>query len=254
MKNRDLLSTAIEAMRASDESAGEFAATRARVLQTVHTKRLNRQRLVAALIVLGCVSVGSSAWAAVTGRLPTVLHALGFNVSVDAPEVRTQPSASITSTSRRHVVRSQVVDPSPTAPPSTLPPAFVETPALQLVPTRGVSLQHVSRHSHAVVQAEQATEAEQPLRVDPADALYREAHEAHFQAHDSSLALTRWEAYLQTAPQGRFVPEAQYNRAICLVRLGRNAEAIDALRVIEARTDGYRVHEAHELLEVLTRR
>lgn len=248
MKNRDLLSTAIEAMRASDASAADVGATRARVLRTVHTKRVNRQRLVAALIVLGCVSVGSSAWAAVTGRLPTVLHALGFNVAVEVPDVRT-PSSSPTS-SRGRAVHSHV-DEAPTAPAApAVMPELVQAPVPPPMHTQSVPAQRVRR----VVPAEQVSEVEQPLRVDPADSVYREAHEAHFQAHDPALALSRWDAYLQVAPQGRFVPEAQYNRAICLVRLGRNAEAIEALRVIETRSDGYRVHEAHELLEVLTRR
>jgi hypothetical protein len=77
------------------------------------------------------------------------------------------------------------------------------------------------------------------------DALYHQAHEAHFVARDPSLALARWNAYLAAEPSGRFVPEAQFNRVVCLVRLGRRAEALEALRALPA------THYRHEEIERL---
>jgi hypothetical protein len=57
---------------------------------------------------------------------------------------------------------------------------------------------------------------------------------------------------LSAAPNGALSPEARYNRAITLARLGRKAEAASALAPF-ARGDygGYRQTEAQSLLEVL---
>jgi hypothetical protein len=85
------------------------------------------------------------------------------------------------------------------------------------------------------------------------DALYREAHEAHFVRKDPAAALAAWDRYLLAAgPTGRFALEARYNRAIALVRLGRRSEAASALRPF-ANGDygGYRRDEARELLSTL---
>ena len=53
-------------------------------------------------------------------------------------------------------------------------------------------------------------------------------------------------------PQARFFLEARYNRAIALVRLGRKAEAVEALRPFAAAPPGsYRRTEARDLLRFL---
>jgi hypothetical protein len=88
--------------------------------------------------------------------------------------------------------------------------------------------------------------------VDAELELYRTAHRAHFTDHDSVAALAAWNAYLAKAPAGRFVLEARYNRALCLVRLERKAEARKALEPFaRGAFGGYRKREATELLEVL---
>lgn len=82
------------------------------------------------------------------------------------------------------------------------------------------------------------------------DALYNEAHEAHFVRHDHVAALAAWDRYLTAAgPSGRFALEARYNRAITLVRLGRKADASAALRPFaDGEYGGYRRDEAAQLL------
>lgn len=50
---------------------------------------------------------------------------------------------------------------------------------------------------------------------------------------------------------GRFASEASYNRALCLVRLGRHAEAKRALEPFASGTMGYRQSEARQLLQEL---
>ena len=65
-------------------------------------------------------------------------------------------------------------------------------------------------------------------------AAYGAAHAAHFARKDPAQALRLWTAYLAGHPRGRFVPEATYNRALALVRLGRNKQAVAALKPIAA--------------------
>lgn len=89
-----------------------------------------------------------------------------------------------------------------------------------------------------------------PILPDP-DAIHRRAFAA-YRDHDDEAALAAWDEYLRVNPMGRFVPEARWGRAAALVRLGRNAEARDAL-VPFARGDlgAYRRDEAKALLERL---
>jgi hypothetical protein len=87
---------------------------------------------------------------------------------------------------------------------------------------------------------------------DPTHDLYRTAHRAHFVDQNPAAALAAWDEYLRAAPQGRFALEARYNRALCLARLGRNAEAREALAPFAAgKFAGYRQHEAAELSAAL---
>ncbi|MEZ4443115.1 MAG: hypothetical protein R3B72_28735 [Polyangiaceae bacterium] len=82
--------------------------------------------------------------------------------------------------------------------------------------------------------------------------LYGEAHAAHFGGASPSEALAKWNAYLQAEPRGRLVPEAMFNRAICLVKLGRHGEARQALAPFASgRFGSYRQAEAERLLAVL---
>ena len=84
---------------------------------------------------------------------------------------------------------------------------------------------------------------------------YSRAHRAHFIDDAPAGALAAWNAYLASFPAGAFVPEAKFNRALCLVRLGRFADAANALRPFErGRFGGYRREEAARLLEWLAGR
>lgn len=103
--------------------------------------------------------------------------------------------------------------------------------------------------SEIVAPTPSAGSAEAP--TDPHAALYEEAHRLHFAARDPARALAAWDRYLAVAPSGRFAPEARYNRALALVRLGRTAEARAALRPF---LDGsYRREEATKLYDALGR-
>lgn len=81
-------------------------------------------------------------------------------------------------------------------------------------------------------------------------AAYARAHRAHFVEDAPARALAAWDAYLAAYPAGTFAPEAAYNRALCLVRLGRFVEASAALRPFaRGRFGAYRHDEAVLLLD-----
>jgi hypothetical protein len=82
---------------------------------------------------------------------------------------------------------------------------------------------------------------------------YEKAHRAHFFADAPEPALVAWDQYLAAFPRGTFAPEARYNRALCLVRLGRLAAAAHALDAfVAARPASYRQHEACLLIRWLS--
>ncbi len=89
--------------------------------------------------------------------------------------------------------------------------------------------------------------------ADPDLAAYREAHRTHFVQRDARAALAAWDAYLAAHPRGSFVVEARYNRALCLVRLGRHDAARQALAPFAAGDvgGGYRRADASALLDAL---
>lgn len=99
-----------------------------------------------------------------------------------------------------------------------------------------------------------------PARVRPAatagaeTALYARAHEAHFTDDDPARALAAWNRYLAGYPRGAFVPDARYNRALCLLRLGQHEAAARALRPFaNGSYQGYRRLEAESLLDWMAR-
>jgi hypothetical protein len=80
--------------------------------------------------------------------------------------------------------------------------------------------------------------------------LYRKAHELYFHDADYDKALVAWDDYLAKEPHGQFAVEARYNRALCLIRLSRFADARDALLPFangEVVPAGYRQAEAKQL-------
>jgi TolA-binding protein len=82
--------------------------------------------------------------------------------------------------------------------------------------------------------------------------LYARAHRAHFLDDAPAAALAAWGRYLAAYPRGAFAPDARFNRALCLLRLDRRAEAERALRPFaDGAFRGYRRLEARALLDWL---
>jgi hypothetical protein len=124
----------------------------------------------------------------------------------------------------------------------------VEEAALPPRPTFGGPLRVIP---FATADSEPAAFARAPAGAE--DRAYGRAHRAHFVDDAPARALAAWDAYLRAYPAGVFAPEARYNRAVCLVRLGRFAEAETALRPFaRGGPGGYRREEALVLLEWLS--
>lgn len=79
---------------------------------------------------------------------------------------------------------------------------------------------------------------------------YELAHRAHFSSRSPKRALLAWNTYLRDYPHGVFELEAKFNRALCLVLLGRYSQAAVALRPFAiGKRHEYRREEANMLLD-----
>ena len=217
------------------------AGTRARILVSHRAARSRAAQASVWLLAAAALLVvfgGSTAWAYWTGRIGSGPRDVRPAPTQPAPERPREPShargSSVSGTSAP-VVAPPVVVPAVVAPP---PPATGErsaesTPAQRPTPEPRV---------------EEIT--------DPTERrVYAEAHALHFEQHDDARAIDAWARYLAAYPRGRFALEARYNRALCLVRAGREDEAREALAPFALGThDGYRQREAREILEALDAR
>lgn len=233
----DLLRAATRALKeetAADDSDGRF--TRARVMASLHQGRVKRRTRLAFLLPLAACLAGGTAWGAATGRLPAMFQSIGQLVSRPSkapPESRAKPAAAAAPSA-----------PAAAEQPRPEPPAAEPEPP---TPSPAKSAPLAAPSSSAVAPAPSSSAAFRDTDGD----LYRLAHEAHFKSHDYARALAGWDAYLRAAPGGRLATEARYNRAICLLRLGRDAEARRALAPFASGFMGYRQNEARELLQEL---
>lgn len=249
--SEDLLKAATRALReqsAEGDADGRF--TRARVMASLHQGKVRRRtRLAFILPIAACLAAGT-AWGAATGRLPAVFHAVGQLVGYSSRSSQTGPANQPQSSAASAAVARpapQPVDAAPASPSSDAVPELAPSMAPAPVDARPAPVEPPASAKPA------ATPSASAALVDADSELYRSAHEAHFTAHDYARALAGWNAYLQAAPRGRLVTEARYNRAICLLRLGRDAEARQALEPFASGQLGYRQTEARELLEELSR-
>jgi hypothetical protein len=226
--------------RAGDAGDAELAdATRLRVRRSLDARSKTRRRMASGAAALGVLLCATASWALATGQLQELLHRPSAPVPVPVPV------------------------PAPVPVPVPVPdllPVPTPTPAPILVPAPPVVLQKdhpapvpiVKPIVHLETPPAPVVVIEEPRVVDTIAQLYRHAHELHFHASDPAAALAAWDAYLAAAPDARFSVEARYNRAICLVKLGRLAEARSALapfaedRVSPA---GYRADDARALLQ-----
>jgi len=233
--SKDLLSEATRALREAEPvSEFEARATRARVMTGLHQTRVRRRTRWAFLLPIAASFVAVSAWGAASGQARVVLDRLERFVGV----IPAAPSNA------KPAPRKPLASPALSAP---TPDPATHAPSPELAPTPPIVVAEATPVRPAVSASASAARAE---RADPTLALYRVAHAAHFVDRDPARALAAWDAYLSAAPNGQFAPEARYNRALSLVRLGRRQEARSALEPFANGAYGdYRKAEASALLE-----
>ncbi|XYH92610.1 tetratricopeptide repeat protein [Sorangium sp. So ce1128] len=174
-----------------------------------------------------------------SGVAPPAPPPLASGVAPPAPPAPPAPLASPTA-------------PSESAPAPRRAPVVAVAPAPQAA-RPAVSSSAASPSPAARPQANDPQAVQRPPAGPDTDALYQAAHRAHFVERNPSAALDAWNAYLAAAPRGRFAVEAQYNRALCLVRLGRTDEARRALEPFaQGVHGGYRQTESRSLLEAMS--
>ncbi len=247
--SHDILHEATRALReATPERPAVGDLTRARVMQSLHRQK---RRGVARTLVwfpLAAIFIGASA-AAASGNLPRVWNAVTSVVGIKHVSERTSLPKGAGRGRARPLRRMPVPPPSslPTLAPEAVQPEAApnevsETPTDELTqaPATPASAARTVRRTMTPEEAQ-------------AYALYREAHSAHFAERAYPRALAAWNRYLARHPGDRLAPEARYNRALCLVRLGRYAEATPALRHFAKGQYGrYRQQDAQRLLDAIS--
>jgi len=138
------------------------------------------------------------------------------------------------------------------APPEPAPPAPVALPVGEAPPVAPAL-----RTPRVAVAPVPAPSSEPQPRREPDDAelrLFRAAHELHFRRGDLEGAARAWDRYLAAYPHGALTEEARYNRAVCLLRLGRGGEADQDLAALAADPSAFRAREAKLLRAASLRR
>jgi hypothetical protein len=244
----DLLRRATSALRDETEDSQAGARfTRARVLSSLNETRVRRRTRLTFLVPLAACFAAATAWGTSGGNASRLFSFVSHAFQSDpapAPVPRAKPS--------KPVAKAPVAPPAETAVPSVVTEANVEPPLPPAVPAPSAPVREPARVPRASTSVSERAAVPSARVADPTHDLYRAAHRAHFVEQEPAKALSAWDSYLRAAPGGRFSLEARYNRALCLVRLGRHEEARGALSPFAAGSHGeYRQAEAQALLDGL---
>lgn len=272
----DELHALVDAYRAEMDTADDDPiSTRRAILRGARLRYERRRLALAASVVLLLVATNATTFAWSTGRLDAVLAWMGATPatrvaavasppdrieaappptpSVDARRAAAEqpaelPAAPAASTPRRTApevastrLRSRPRRPSPRR--AERVPHAVEAPEVDL----GQALADLEETEHTEtedVPTERAGTGTEERHA------FERAHRLHFREADLRAARQAWEHYLRAYPEGRLVPEARFNRAICLLRLGQHDDAEAALDAL-ARSRHHRRTQAAELLQAL---
>jgi hypothetical protein len=135
--------------------------------------------------------------------------------------------------------------------PATLVVEPARTPSVSRPRVRAVRAAppEVAEPAPTPAPAEVAPVPREPSELDP----FRRAQALQQRDHDYAAALSAWDAFLRRLPQGSLALEARYQRALCLVRLGRRRDAERALTPFAGGREpgAYKQAEAEALLTAL---
>jgi hypothetical protein len=242
--------------------------SRRAILAEVSTRPRRKLRLAWVGPIAAVLGV-SSAWAAAQplqrfAWIRSIERVFGSFHSAEIADVPVEKTSRPTVNAALPVNATSAV----TSAPEEAPSSFTPSPAAPIVPRArpaatvsarpavvASTTTEPARAEHRPTAAEPSAQKVTPaLPIDEGDALYEAAHVAHFVQKNPQRALDAWGAYLAKRPSGPFAPEANYNRALCLVRLGRLDEARAALRPFaQGRYGNYRRDDASSLLDALDR-
>jgi len=241
----DLLAQMTAAL--ADEYDGATAvpeATRARVIRTLAERKPRRRKWFVVGIPAFVLFGGSTAWASMTGHLPQVVEKAISVVTFGAIEFDREPEERI----RTRVFKRQAGPAVEEVKAASSAETEVEPPAEEL--------QEVEEEAEPIEAPNPLESQVNPAPVkrapalDPALSIYQSAHRSQFRASDCNAAVQGYAEYLNVAPSGSFAVDARYNRAVCLIKLGRTSEALTILKPFsEGRYGSYRQKRAGKLLE-----
>lgn len=280
---KDTLESATRALRQAPVDHARSDETRARLMAGVRQKRgVPKRRFGPWLVPIAAAFVASAALAGAGSRIvawlapapiaaPVAVSSNAVVVKPAAPassrvaDTMPAPAASVESVPPLAAApadglrAAQVVASSGTVPSSVAPSPRVEhaVPAVAVDTSRppvaapsAPAVPPAAPTAAAAPPGEPAVAATASASVDPSDELYRAAHDLHFRGGSAAAAVSAWDRYLAAAPGGRFALEATFNRAIALLRAGRRAECLAALRPFANGAHGaYRREEAKRLLD-----
>lgn len=275
----DLLQRAARALRQEADGPSAAPLNKRAILEQIEADRRNHARRMAIVGPLAALLLTSTAIAAATGTLPVAWLKVKALVMPTA-EPAVEPAAELPDSPPRHrpQVRAatQPGQPENLAPPENLAqPDGLAAPE-QAPPQPAQSEQLAQRPDPAAARPKAVPKAGRSLEkapaVDPVPAasavpappepqtppppdgldLFRRAQQLQFKEYRWQAALNAWDAYLAGQEHGALAPEARWNRAVCLLRLHRTAEARRALQPFaQGAEGGYRQAEAQALLRAL---
>lgn len=254
----DLLASAFRSVRETyDGQHDEADLTLQRALFKTRGEARKRKIVRFSILPIAAALAVSSAWAGATGHLGKTMQDLlrreePVEQHVAAPVV----TAPVAPPAAIETAVAPVVTAEPVAPVVTAPVVAVASPPASLPPPVRTAIAPPPPPPRAVLAPPPPVEPVVPSPAasapDPAAALFAEAHRLHFREKDPARALAAWDAYLKAAPEGPLSPEAHYNRALTLVRLGRKSDAMSELAgFANGSYRGYRQAEARKLLDAL---
>ena len=163
------------------------------------------------------------ALAGVGGRPPSTDVPAAPMPTADEPTLAPSALPAISATSTRSAAAMGATSVPASPPPGSV---FTRKPSAS-ASALAATLALATSSPAAPVAASSAPAAS--LAVSSEVGLYIRAHRLHFDG-DAAAALAAWDDYLLQFPDGRFVPDARYNRAIDLIKFRRYTDARAALQ------------------------
>jgi TolA-binding protein len=283
----DLLARVSRTLRERHDGKEERSTmTRERILASVRQQNKRKSWWVKGSIPGGILLVGTTAWAQATHQWPAVWRTIGDIFSLPLSGEGSGEQALAKGTYTHHTNASRAYAPTETV-STTLDDAGAISEATLAVSDANVALGTSSsldelahpdeaktakvstKHRKRTAPFDEPSAQTQPplndatlvsdvdVRKPPAEpeiAAFRAANDLDIKQRNLGAALSAYRLYLRDYPNGRFVPEARYNVAIILVKLGKRDEARQALTPFASGKYGaHRQQRAAKLLQALER-